>query len=301
MDTNMGKQPKTGEKTFGEIFKGVHGYNAPYKKMKADLSGRVAFITGGSGMVGGESAALMAASGAAVVLCDVWDGPGQERAEAINDAGGKAVYLHVNVTDEAALKEAVEKTAAEFGQIDILMCNAGPNFGNRMPIAEFDDSALQPTVDGCLMHTYHLCRLVLPYMIRQGKGSIINTTSVCGVTGLRRQCPFIFSKFAISALTRSMALEYGKYNIRVNAIAPGSLPRPTTPLNFLWDTCDFENYESNFSNPSTMLFDIPMRRPAAPQDMAGLVLLFASDDAGYLTGQVVCVDGGWTAGYSGDY
>ena len=92
---------------------------------------------------------------------------------------------------------------------------------------------------------------------------------------------------------------YAKYNIRVNALAPGSLPRPDTPPNVLWATCDFEDYDSNFSNPGSIVFDIPMRRPAHPKDMAGLLLYLVSDDASYTTGQVICVDGGWTAGYSG--
>ena len=98
-----------------------------------------------------------------------------------------------------------------------------------------------------------------------------------------------------------MAMEYGKYNIRVNVLCPGSLPQPKDHLNVLWDSVDFDDYDGNFERPQSMVFDIAARRPAYPTDMAGLVLYLASDDACYTTGQVIMVDGGWTCGLSGEY
>ncbi|HBP39174.1 MAG TPA: hypothetical protein DD640_10655 [Clostridiales bacterium] len=288
--------------TFEQIFAGVYGYNRPYIPMKADLNQRVAIITGGAGMIGGAVAELLAASGARIVLWDINDERGAAEEQKIIESGGEAKYYPVDIADRAGMAAAVSQVVADFGCIDILFANAGVNTGNRQPVTEFDSDLFDQNIDVNLSGgTVFLTRQVLPHMMARGGGSIIFTSSVCGVTGLRLQCGFVASKFAICALTRSLALEYARYNIRVNTLAPGSLPQPYGKLNFLWDTCDFENYDQNFTNPASIVYDIPARRPAYPTEMAGLVLYFASDDASYTTGQVVCVDGGWTAGFSGDY
>ena len=288
--------------TIEDIFKDVNGYHKPYTPMKADLKGRVAIITGAAGMIGGAAATLLAACGAIIAIWDIKDEQGAAKVCEINDAGGKARYYHVDVTDRPAMEAGIKQVIEDFGRIDILHANAGSNFGNRKPLTEFDPAKFDINIDLNLNGgTVYLTRLVLPHMIAQGGGSIIFTSSVCGVTGLRLQCGFVASKFAICALTRSLALEYAKYNIRVNTLAPGSLPSPDAKRNFLWDTCDFEDFDKNFEDPTTILYDIPARRPAYPSDMAGIILYFASDDALYTTGQVVCVDGGWTAGLSGNY
>lgn len=285
-----------------EIYEGVYGYHKKYNHATADLKGRVALITGASGMIGGETALLMAASGAKIAIWDLNDEAGAERVKEIKALGSDAKYYHVNCGDKEDIKKNFEQTIKDFGRIDILFCNAGVNQGGKAPVTTFNDERypLNNTIN-LTGGTVYLSSLAIPYMIEQGGGNILMTTSVCGVTGLRLQCGFVGSKFAVSALAKSMALEYGKYNIRVNALAPGSLPQPFAKLNYLWDTVTFDDYDSNFENPGNIVYDIPMRRPAYPSDMAGLMLYLASDDASYTTGQVICVDGGWTAGYSGDY
>lgn len=285
------------------MFTGMYGYGKEYQPARADLGGRVALITGTAGMIGFAAAKRLAQSGCAIAAWDLCEDSGEAKAREIADAtGGNVVFYKVDVTDRQAITDAVARVIADFGKIDVLFCNAGGNWGNRKPVYEFDDELFRRNERVNLTGSVvWLCREVIPHMIRQGKGSIIITSSVCGVTGLRNQCGFVGSKFAVSALTRSMALEYARDNIRVNCIAPGSTPRPEDKLNPLWDTVDFENFEKNFSNPENLLYDIPIPRPAEPDDMAGLVQYFASDDAAYTTGQVVCVDGGWTAGFSGNY
>jgi NAD(P)-dependent dehydrogenase (short-subunit alcohol dehydrogenase family) len=189
-----------------------------------------------------------------------------------------------------------------FGRIDILFANAGVNMTNRQPIDKYDISLFNKNIDIDLHYgTVNLCQKVLPIMMRQNKGSIIFTSSVCGFCGLRKQSGFVAAKFAVSQLGRAMALEYAKYNIRVNVLCPGSLPQPKEHLNILWDTVDFDDYDGNFDRPESMVFDIAARRPAYPTDMAGLVVYLASDDACYTTGQVIMVDGGWSCGLSGEY
>jgi len=288
--------------TYREIFTGSYGYGMQYEPMVADLKGCVAIVTGATGMIGGAAASILAKSGARVALWGRNDEAGKRKESEIAGLGGEARYYRVDIADSVAMETAVTQVYDDFGRIDILFANAGANSTNRKPATEMDEGLFDRDIDVNLIGgTICLTRLVLPYMIKQGGGNIVYTTSVCGVTGLRNQCGFVASKFAVSALTRSLALEYGRYNIRVNAIAPGSLPDPDAGLNPLWKTCSFDDYDSNFADPGTMVFDIAARRPAYPTDMAGLVLYFVSDDACYTTGQVVSVDGGWTAGLSGDY
>ena len=288
--------------TISQIFNNVYGYNKQYTPMKADLKGRVAIVTGAAGMIGGASALLLASSGAKIAIFDINDDKGHAMVEKIKKQGGEAKYYHVDVTDTGVMEAAVKQVAADYNRIDILFANAGINLTNRKPVVEMESDLFDRNIDVNLKGgTIRLTRMVLPYMIERGSGCIIYTSSVCGVTGLRKQCGFVASKFAISALTRSLALEYGKYGIRVNTLAPGSVPDPESKMSFLWDNCAFDDYDSNFTDPRTILFDIAARRPGHPRDMAGLVLYLASDDASYTTGQVICVDGGWTAGLSGEY
>ncbi len=288
--------------TIEEIFDGVYGYKKPYRPMTADLKGRVAVITGAAGMIGGATADLLAACGAQIAIIDIADQAGETRAQKIRETGVKAEYYHLDLGQREDIAPVIERIMADFGRIDILFCNAGVNFGNRKPVTEFDDRLFElNNIINLNNGTVWLSKLIVPHMIKQGGGNILITSSVCGVTGLRRQCGVVGSKFAASALTRAMAMEYAKYNIRVNCLAPGSLPLPNNTLNHLWDTVTFEDYDSNFERPESMLFDIAARRPAYPTDMAGLILYLVSDDASYTTGQVISVDGGWTAGFSGDY
>lgn len=286
----------------GKIFDGVYGYNKPYNHATADLKGRVAIITGGAGMIGFASAKLLAASGCHICIFDLVDDEiGAEKVREIEAIGGSASYYKVNIADKKACEDAVESIIAKYGRIDILFGNGGSNWGNRRPVYDFDEEKFPINISVNLNGgVFYLSKLVIPYMLKQGGGNIVFTSSVCGVTGLRMQCGFVASRFAIAALTKSMALEYGKYNIRVNCLAPGSLPRTTSTLSGLWSTCSFEDYDSNFENPSSIVYDIAARRPAFPSEMAGLILYLVSDDASYTTGQVICVDGGWTAGCSDD-
>lgn len=295
--------------TFEDVFAGRYGYNKPYKHMTADLKDRVAVVTGSGGMIGGVCADLLAASGAKIAVVDIREEYGEKQVQKIKDAGGDAKFFAVDLGNRKSIDALVENVIAYYGRIDILINNAGINQSNRVPFTQFDDKMFWPNIDINLNSLVYLSGKVVPYMIKQGGGSIVNTTSVCGVTGLRNQCPFVASKFAVSAVTRSMALEYGKYNIRVNALAPGSLPLPSAEfMGKEWSAANNwskvtigDDYDKNFENPGSMIFDMPQRRVAYPTDMAGIFLYLCSDDACYTTGQVIAVDGGWTCGYSADY
>lgn len=288
--------------TIKQIYTGEYGYGMEYNPMHADLKDRVALVTGGTGMIGGATATRLAQSGAHVIIWGTKVDKGQEKEAELKQYNPKCRFDRVDLNNFDDVKAAVQRIVDDFGRIDILFANAGSNWGNRKPLMFYDEELYDKNIDVNLISgTVLLCQLVLPIMIKQNKGSIILTSSICGYSGLLRQSGFVASKFAMSALCKSMALEYAKYNIRVNCLQPGSVPQPEQQLNVLWDTVNFDDYDSNYKNPDSFVFDIAARRPGHPMDQAGLVVYFASDDANYTTGQCVCVDGGWTCGLSGEY
>lgn len=271
-------------------------------RLSCDVAGKVALITGGSGGIGFSIGRLYALNGVRVILVDVKTELGEERAKLLRDeTGGDVKFMYMDCDDKQSVDDCIKKVIAEYGRIDVLCNNAGINTGadERKPVYNYNEEVftkiLNVNLHGGLFYITHQ---VVPYMIKQGGGYILNTTSVCGVTGLRLQQAFVASKFGMSALTRSMALEYAKYNIRVNALAPGPVWGPNPQFNPETDM------DKPFYERFTMrgLFEnIPANRPASSEEMAGLMLYLISDDATYTTGQVICVDGGWSAGYSLDY
>lgn len=288
--------------TISEIYTGEFGYGMEYEHMQVDLKNRVVLITGATGMIGGAAATRFAQVGANVVIWGTKVEKGLEKEAELKQYNPRSFFESVQLNNYEEIKAGIQHIMDEFGQIDVLFANAGANWGNRKPLPEYDENLFDPNIDVNLTAgTVVLCKEVLPIMMKQNKGSIILTSSICGQAGLMRQSGFVASKFAVSALTRSMALEYAKYNIRVNCLQPGSVPLPDSKLNVLWDTVNFDDYDSNYENPDSFIFDIAARRPGHPMDQAGLVLYFASDDANYTTGQCVSVDGGWTCGLSGEY
>lgn len=288
--------------TIEQIYTGEYGYGMEYEPMHADLKGRVALVTGGTGMIGGASATRLAQSGATVIIWGTKVDKGQEKEAELKQYNPNCKFDRIDLNNFDDVKAGVQRIMDEFGRIDILFANAGANWGNRKPLPDYDENLYDINIDVNLISgTVLLSQLILPIMIKQNKGSIIFTSSICGDAGLMRQDGFITSKFAVSALTKSMALEYAKYNIRVNCLQPGSVPLPDATLNILWDTVDFDDYDSNYTNPDSFVFDIAARRPGYPMDQAGIVLYFAADDSNYTTGQCISVDGGWTCGLSGEY
>ncbi len=288
--------------TIEQIYCGEYGYGMDYQHMTVDMKDRVVLITGGTGMIGGAAATRFAQCGANVIIWGTKIDKGQEKEAELKAYNPRSFFERVQLTNHDEIRAGVQHIMDEFGRIDVLFANAGSNWGNRQPLPDYDENMFDKNIDVNLVSgTVALCQQVLPIMMRQNKGSIILTSSVCGAAGLMRQSGFVASKFAMSALTRSMALEYAKYNIRVNCLQPGSVPMPEAKLNILWDTVDFDDYDSNYERPESFVFDIALRRPGHPMDQAGIVLYFASDDANYTTGQCISVDGGWTCGLSGDY
>jgi NAD(P)-dependent dehydrogenase (short-subunit alcohol dehydrogenase family) len=246
------------------------------------LTGKIAIVTGAGHGIGKAITELFAEEGASVLVADLDDAAGEATAEAIRGSGGQAVFQHVDVADEKQVAAAV-KQAADMGngRIDVL-CN------NASYLAPWHDVVAAPRDewDKCyetaLMGSAHLLREVLPRMVARRSGSVVNIASIQGIVGARSSAAYTSMKHALIGLTRSVAYDYAPHNIRVNAICPGAIqtrisPQPGTEL-----------YERQIAKT-------PLGRIGQPREVAYAALFLGSDEASYITGAVLPVDGGWTA------
>lgn len=246
------------------------------------LSGKTAIVTGAAHGIGKAIAELFAAEGAVVLLADIDDAAGDLAAAAIRAGGGKAEFLHVDVADEKQVSAAVRKaTGMNNGQIDVL-CN------NASYLAPWHDVVAAPSDEWnkcyqtALLGSVHFLRHVLPLMAAQRSGSVVNIASVQGLVGGRDSAAYTSVKHALIGLTRSAAYDYAPHNVRVNAICPGAIETRISPL------AGSDVYQRQISKT-------PLARIGQPREVAYAALFLASDEASYITGAVLPVDGGWTA------
>ena len=260
--------------------------------MKVDLNDRIALVTGAAGGIGRAIALALAANGARVAVNDLMSG--ERTCEEIRERGGKASFLQADVSDSHAVDNLVAAVERNLGSIDVLVNNAGVNVGKeRCPTHEFLDEDWQRIIGVDLDGVFYCSRAVSAGMVKRRKGVIINIGSVLGVVPARLQCAYTAAKAAVLNFTRAHALEVGPFGVRVNAVAPGStLTEGTRAL--------FYNPASKKAAES-LLSHVPLGRPGEGEDVAAAVLYLASDDAKYVTGHVLVVDGGWTAGFAPDW
>ena len=240
------------------------------------LKDKVAIITGAARGIGRETALLFTHEGAKVVICDVVDS-GQETADEIKNAGGDAFFVKVDVTDRESCNRAVERTMKEYGRIDILINNAGIVRDARLVKMTEQDFDLVVKVN--LKGTFNMTQAVVPIMIEQGKGKIINVASVVALYGNFGQTNYVATKAGIIGMTKVWARELGRKGINVNAVAPG-----------------FTQTEMTSSVPEKVLEMMrektPLGRLGTPRDIANAYLFLASNESDYVHGAVLSVDGG---------
>lgn len=261
--------------------------------MKVDLKGKTAVITGAAGGIGRALAVRFAQNGANVAVCDINKAGAEETVDAIRGEDGRAESFMLDVISKENAQLTTAQIVEKFGKIDILINNAGINVGpdQRYPIHNFGDEQWDKILDVDLTGVFNCSKAMIPKIIEAGGGSIINITSVVGLVPFRMQCAFAAAKAGVANLTKAMALELAESNIRVNAIAPGSIMMEGTEKLFYSDPVKTE----------AMLSHIPQHRPGQPDDIAYAALYLACDEAGYVTGSVLTVDGGWTCGYARDF
>lgn len=245
------------------------------------LDGKVAIVTAAAGAGIGQAAARrFAQEGAQVVISDANARRVQELAEAMTgDYGRQVLGLGVDVRDVGQVKAMVETALERFGQIDILMNNAGIN--RLVPVWEMDDETWQLVIDVNLTGTFHCTRAVLPHMIERKGGTIINMASVVGWFGSGDgESHYAAAKAGIMGFTRAVAAEAGKHGVRVNAIAPGLIYNEF--LERIYPKEFFEGFVKR----------VPLGRAGEPPDVADLAVFLASDLSRYITGEVICISGG---------
>jgi NAD(P)-dependent dehydrogenase (short-subunit alcohol dehydrogenase family) len=252
-----------------------------------ELAGRTAIVTGGGSGIGRATSLRLASEGANVVVVDVDRDWGMETARIVEDAGGSVVFVPADVSRESEVVDAVSRSAQSFGRIRILVNNAG--VAARIPITETTEEQWDRILDTNLKGAFLFSKHVLPHLIASGGGAIVNTASNAGLVGFAGLSAYGASKGGLIQLTRSLAVEYGDRNIRVNAVAPSSTRH----------TRMFDARIQSSPDPDRTLQALanvnPMRRLGSAEEVAELMLFLVSDRSSYITGGVFRVDGGLTA------
>lgn len=254
--------------------------------MKVDLGGKFALVTGAARGIGQAIADALATNGATVAYTDI----DIEAAQAAAARQSNSLAAQLNVTDEGQVSSAVAEILNQFGRIDILVNNAGVNTQHRVNIDQFPLDEWQRILGIDLTGTYLVSRSVASAMKAQRAGRIINISSVLGVVPARLQCAYTAAKSGVIQLTRTMAIELAESGILVNCVAPGSTLTPGTQELF------YGKSGAERERAERLLSHIPLGRPGTVEEMAHAVLFFAAPTNTYITGQTLCVDGGWSAG-----
>jgi NAD(P)-dependent dehydrogenase (short-subunit alcohol dehydrogenase family) len=237
------------------------------------LDGRAAAITGGSSGIGRATALALAAEGCAVAVGGRKQEALESAAAAVAAKGGRAVWRAMDARDEAQVTGLIDDAVREFGRLDIMVNNAG--------VSRRDwDTTIAVNLSG----VYYGCKHAAVWMAEHGGGSIINLASILGLVGIGTEDPYVAAKHGVVGLTRNFAIAYARRGVRVNCLNPGFIETPMT-----------ENVMETPALRQTLETQTPMGRMGRPEEVAKCALFLASDEASYVTGAPLIVDGGWTA------
>src|SRR3954467_5907686 len=247
------------------------------------FTGKVAFVTGAANGIGRAAALAFACEGASVVVADVSEQGNQETARLVEEAGGRALAIRCDVSLAEDVKVALEKTVETFGRLDVAFNNAGV----EQPItaaANLTEEQWDRIVDIDLRGVFLCMKHQIPLMLKQGGGAIVNTSSGAGVKGFAGQVAYCGAKFGIVGLTKAAALDYGKSNIRVNAVCPGIIETP------MMDRFSGGTPEGR----ERVIAQEPIGRRGKPEEIAAAVVWLCSEAAAFVIGHALVIDGGQT-------
>jgi 2-hydroxycyclohexanecarboxyl-CoA dehydrogenase len=249
------------------------------------LEGKTVAVTGGGGGIGGATCRRFATEGARVAVLDLNHEAAEGVASAIRAEGGRAEAFRCDITDRASVDAAVSATEARLGPIDVLVNNAG--WDVFKPFTKTEPAQWDKLIAINLTGALHMHHAVLPGMVARKKGRIVNIASDAARVGSSGEAVYAACKGGLVAFSKTIAREHARHGITVNVVCPG----PT-------DTALFADYKQGAGNPEKLMEaftrSIPLGRIGQPDDLPGAIVFFASDDAGYITGQVLSVSGGLT-------
>ena len=247
------------------------------------LQGKVAFISGGARGMGAAEAHMFAQEGAKVAIGDMLEDEGRKVEAQINETGGEALFVKLDVTSESEWQRAIASTVARFGKLDILVNNAGVSAQGLVEDTTVEewDRVMDVNAKGVFLGT----KVAIPEMRKAGGGSIINISSQLGIVGTSTSSPqYQASKGAVRLLTKATAIQYAGDGIRANSVHPGPITTPMT-----------EGRRTDPEESKRFLSAVPLARYGEPDEVAYGVLYLASDESSYITGSELVIDGGWTA------
>lgn len=254
----------------------------------SNFKGKTIIVTGAAMGLGYAAAEVLASKGADLTLVDYNNDSLEKAKNELKEKFPESKFLTIvaDVSVEENVKKYVDETAKEFGKIDGLYNNAGIE-GKQAPLVDYDMDVFKKVVDINLMGVHYGMKYVIPELQKNGGGKIVNVASVGGIRGVKNQTAYVATKHAVAGMTKNAALEYGKDNILTNAIAPGAILTPMVAEAFNQvNPADPKAAEKEYASHN------PTRKLGDPRDVGNLVAYLLSDENGYVSGQVIAIDGG---------
>ncbi|MEG1525300.1 MAG: SDR family oxidoreductase [Clostridia bacterium] len=269
--------------------------------LKDRFQGKTMIVTGFATGIGRETAIRAAQEGAKLVLADRKVQESRDTYEEIRQLGGEAQFLVIDLTDSVNVKRMVDLAVTTYGGLDIAINNAGV-MGKPSPVHLLDEKDLTETMNNNFMSVFYCCREELRVLVAQGRGGVIvNNASIAGLVGLPGNAAYVASKHAVNGLTRNMALDYAKYQIRINSVNPAGTDTPMVEEAMAFVKASLDTALKAGVDPAEaqgmagQKTQNLQKRNAKAREQAASILYLASDDAAHITGTLFATDGGWTS------